>query len=147
MPAKKQMTPQSITRERVLHKIQSPVARLTLNNLPLNVIDIPLMEELARAIGQIEARPEISVIVLSSSGNAFSAGVDVSAHTADKIESMLSNFHSVIRAMVASKKVTFRALVWAAELSWRWSAILCTPPTTHSGDSLKSSWVVTHRSR
>jgi cyclohexa-1,5-dienecarbonyl-CoA hydratase len=104
------MTPQSITRERVLHKIQSPVARLTLNNLPLNVIDIPLMEELARAIGQIEARPEISVIVLSSSGDAFSAGVDVSAHTTDKVESMLSNFHSVIRAMVASKKVTVAAV-------------------------------------
>ena len=97
------MTPQSITRERVLHKIQSPVARLTLNNLPLNVIDIPLMEELARAIGQIEARPEISVIVLSS-------GVSVAIHTPDQVQSMLEKFHAVIRAVIASRKI-FVALV------------------------------------
>src|SRR5262249_10491433 len=65
-----------------------------------------LMEELARAIAEIEVRAEISVIVLSAAGNAFSAGVDVAAHSADKVESMLSNFHAVIRALVASKKVT-----------------------------------------
>jgi len=104
------MATQPITRERVLQKVQSPIARLTLNNPPLNVIDIPLMEELARTLVEIEARPEISVIVLSASGSAFSAGVDVAAHTADRIESMLSNFHAVIRALVASKKVTIAAV-------------------------------------
>ena len=102
----KQMATQSIPYERVLQKIPTPIARLTLNNPPLNVIDIPLMEELARAIAEIEVRAEISVIVLSAAGNAFSAGVDVAAHSADKVESMLSNFHAVIRALVASKKVT-----------------------------------------
>src|SRR5215470_7937007 len=102
----KQMATQSIPYERVLQKIPTPIARLTLNNPPLNVIDIPLMEELARALAEIEARAEISVIVLSAAGNAFSAGVDVAAHSADNVESMLSNFHAVIRAIVASKKVT-----------------------------------------
>src|SRR5215470_3620342 len=107
---RKAMATESITRERVLQKIQAPVARLALNNPPVNVVDIPLMEELARNIADIEARPEISVLVLSSAGNAFSAGVDVAAHTADKIESMLSSFHTVIRALVASKKVTIAAV-------------------------------------
>src|SRR5690349_20735458 len=104
------MATQPITRERVLQKVQSPIARLTLNNPPLNVIDIPLMEELARTLVEIEARPEISVIVLSASGSAFSAGVDVAAHTADKVESMLSNFHAVVRGLVASRKVTIAAV-------------------------------------
>jgi cyclohexa-1,5-dienecarbonyl-CoA hydratase len=51
-------------------------------------------------------RSEISVIVLSGAGKAFSAGVDVAAHSPDKIEEMLAKFHAVIRALVASTKVT-----------------------------------------
>jgi cyclohexa-1,5-dienecarbonyl-CoA hydratase len=104
------MSTQSLMRERVLKKIQSPIARLTLSNPPLNVIDLPLMQELARAIAEIEARPEVSVVVLSAAGIAFSAGVDVAAHTADKVESMLSNFHAVVRGLVASRKVTIAAV-------------------------------------
>jgi cyclohexa-1,5-dienecarbonyl-CoA hydratase len=90
--------------------IGAPVARLVLRNAPLNVIDIPMMEELAQALGEIEARSDVSVLVLSGEGRAFSAGVDVAAHTADKVESMLRKFHAVIRALVASKKVTVAAV-------------------------------------
>jgi cyclohexa-1,5-dienecarbonyl-CoA hydratase len=83
-----------------------PVARLVLCHPPLNVIDIPMMEELALTFTEIEARADISVVVLSGEGKAVFAGVDVAAHTPDKVEVMLSKFHSVIRALVASKKVT-----------------------------------------
>jgi len=90
--------------------ISPPVARIALRNAPLNVIDIPMMEELAQAIGEIEARSDISVIVLNGEGRAFSAGVDVAAHTPDKVEAMLLKFHAVIRALVGSKKVTVAAV-------------------------------------
>ncbi len=43
-------------------------------------------------------------------GKAFSAGVDVAAHTPDKVEEMLAKFHGVIRALVATKKVTIAAV-------------------------------------
>ena len=86
--------------------VSAGVARLVLRNPPLNVIDIPMMEELAQALSEIEPRSDVSVIVLSGEGKAFSAGVDVAAHTPDKVEGMLLKFHSVIRALVASKKVT-----------------------------------------
>jgi len=82
------------------------VANVTLANPPLNVIDIPMMEELTRSLAEIEARAEVSVIVLRGEGKAFSAGVDVAAHTPDKVEEMLTKFHFVIRALVATKKVT-----------------------------------------
>jgi cyclohexa-1,5-dienecarbonyl-CoA hydratase len=88
----------------------TPVARLVLRNPPLNVIDISMMEELAQALTEIEARPDISTIVFSGDGKAFSAGVDVAAHTPDKVEAMLSKFHGVIRAVVASRKVTIAAV-------------------------------------
>ena len=71
----------------------------------MNVIDIPLMEELKRALQEVEARLEISVVVLSGSNKAFSAGVDVAAHAPEKIGEMLEKFHAVFRAMVASRKV------------------------------------------
>jgi len=95
---------------RVVVNIAPPVARLVLSHPPVNVIDIAMMEELAQALGEIEARSDLSVVVLSGAGKAFSAGVDVAAHTPDKVEGMLVKFHAVIRALVASRKVTVAAV-------------------------------------
>jgi cyclohexa-1,5-dienecarbonyl-CoA hydratase len=82
------------------------MAKIVLRHPPLNVIDVAMMEELAGALGEIGARSDISVVLLSGEGKAFSAGVDVAAHTPDNVEAMLLKFHAVIRALVASKKVT-----------------------------------------
>jgi cyclohexa-1,5-dienecarbonyl-CoA hydratase len=87
-----------------------PVARIMLCHAPLNVIDIEMMDELARALTGIESRPEISVIVLAGEGRIFSSGVDVAAHTPDKVEGMLHKFHGVVRLLIASKKVTIAAV-------------------------------------
>ena len=91
-------------------EIDCPVARIILRNAPLNVIDTAMMDELGRTLVEMEARPDISVIVLSGEGKAFSAGVDVAAHTTGKVEGMLHKFHVVIRALVATKKVTIAAV-------------------------------------
>jgi len=88
----------------------SLVARIVLRHAPLNVIDIAMMEELAQTLAELELRPDISVVLLSGAGKAFSAGVDVAAHTPDKVEEMLSRFHGVIRLLLASKKVTIAAV-------------------------------------
>jgi cyclohexa-1,5-dienecarbonyl-CoA hydratase len=95
---------------RISLEIEDAVARMTLRNPPLNVIDIPMMDEMTQALAQIESRPEVTAIVLSGEGRAFSAGVDIAAHTPDKIEEMLAKFHAVIRALVATRKVTVAAV-------------------------------------
>jgi len=95
---------------RLLVEIFPPVARIALSHAPLNIIDIPMMEEFAQVLGEIEARADVSIIVLSGEGRAFSAGVDVGAHTPDKIEAMLRKFHAVVRALISSKKVTIAAV-------------------------------------
>jgi len=95
---------------RLAIEVRSSVARISLHNPPLNVIDIPMMEELAQALEEVEARPDVSVVVLGGEGKSFSAGVDVAAHTADKVGAMLLQFHRVVRALVASKKVTIAAV-------------------------------------
>jgi enoyl-CoA hydratase/carnithine racemase len=91
---------------RLTTSIAGSVARIELRYPPLNIIDVPMMEELAQVLSQIESRSDISVIVFGGEGKAFSAGVDVAAHTPDKVEDMLAKFHGVIRALVATKRVT-----------------------------------------
>ena len=107
---------------RLNYELAPPVVRLVLTNPPLNVIDIPMIEQLAQALSEIESRPDISVVVISGEGKAFSSGVDVAAHTPDKVEGMLARFHAVIRLLVAAKKVTIasvhgRCLGGGAELA------------------------------
>jgi len=86
------------------------VARLRLDNPPLNIIDLAMMEELSQALADIEPRADISILILSGSQQAFSAGVDVAAHAPEKVEEMLAKFHGVIRALVSSRKVTIAAV-------------------------------------
>lgn len=90
--------------------INPPVARIALHHPPLNIIDIPMMEELSQALAEIESRADISAIVFSGEGKAFSAGVEVAAHTSEKVEGMLAKFHAVIRALIATRKVTIAAV-------------------------------------
>jgi cyclohexa-1,5-dienecarbonyl-CoA hydratase len=96
--------------DRLAVNISPPVARIALHHLPLNVIDIPMMEELAQTLAEIDSRIDISTIVFSGEGEAFSAGVDVAAHTAEKVDGMLAKFHAVIRALIATRKVTIAAV-------------------------------------
>jgi cyclohexa-1,5-dienecarbonyl-CoA hydratase len=87
-----------------------PVARLALHHPALNVIDIAMMDELTRALDEIEVRPDISTLILSGAGRSFSVGVDVAAHTPDRVAGMLTKFHAAIRALFASRKVTIAAV-------------------------------------
>lgn len=100
----------TIKLERLAVDIRPPVASITLTNPPLNVIDIPMMEELVRALVEIEAQNEISLIALRGAGKGFSAGVDIAAHSRENVTAMLEKFHAVIRALVATRKVTLAAV-------------------------------------
>jgi len=87
-----------------------PIARVVLHHSPLNVIDVPMMEHLSRVLVEADSREEISIILISGDGKAFSAGVDVAAHTPKRVDEMLTKFHAVIRALVATKRVTIAAV-------------------------------------
>ncbi len=90
--------------------LRAPVARIQLANPPLNVIDVSMMTSLATALAEIEAQPDISVVVLEGNDRAFSAGVDIAAHVPEEVHGMLTSFHMVIRAVVASRKITIAAV-------------------------------------
>jgi cyclohexa-1,5-dienecarbonyl-CoA hydratase len=100
----------TVSTTRLTVEIKAPVACIALHNPRLNVIDIPMMQELVQALAEIEARPDISIILFEGNSRAFSAGVDVKAHVPDQVREMLTSFHAVIRAVVASRKITIAAV-------------------------------------
>jgi cyclohexa-1,5-dienecarbonyl-CoA hydratase len=121
--------------QKITLDINPPAGRITLSNPPLNVIDLKVMDELLVGIEQLEQRVDISFFILAGSPGAFSAGVDIVAHTPAHIRPMLTKFHSVIRALTVSKKVTLAAvrgpcLGGGAELALACDMIFCTEDST-----------------
>jgi cyclohexa-1,5-dienecarbonyl-CoA hydratase len=98
------------TFSRLTLDLATPAARLVLCHPPLNVIDITMMQELSQAIAEVESRPDIPVLVLQGEGKAFSVGVNVADHTPDQVAGMLSHFHAIFRALVATRKITIAAV-------------------------------------
>ena len=90
--------------------MRPPVGRIRLGNPPLNVIDLAMARELEQALAGLEARPDISTVVIEGAGVDFSAGVDIKAHLPESMREMLTSFHAVIRAIVGSRKVTIAAV-------------------------------------
>jgi cyclohexa-1,5-dienecarbonyl-CoA hydratase len=111
--------------------VAPPAGRITLANPPLNVIDLPMMDELVAAMEQIEQHSDVSFVVITGSGRAFSAGVDIAAHQPGQVRPMLAKFHSIIRALVATQKITLAAvrgpcMGGGAELALACDMIFCT---------------------
>jgi cyclohexa-1,5-dienecarbonyl-CoA hydratase len=77
------------------------VARLVLNKPPLNVLDIAMMREINTALEGLGQDPGVKVLVFEAAegSKAFSAGVDVSEHTADRVEEMIGVFHRIFRLL------------------------------------------------
>ncbi len=85
--------------------VTGSVAQIQLRHGRQNVIDFEMMDELARALREIESNPAVTAVILRGEGENFSAGVDIPSHTADKVGLMLEKFHEVIRLLAASCKV------------------------------------------
>lgn len=95
---------------RIVVNQQIPFVRITLNNPPLNIIDLEMMGELLGALERIETIREISAIVFAGSERAFSSGVDIASHSPERVRQMLAAFHSVLREVVATRKLTIASV-------------------------------------
>jgi cyclohexa-1,5-dienecarbonyl-CoA hydratase len=97
--------------ENIIFDIREQKAFLTINRPPLNILNIPTMEEINCALNTMAANSEVKVLVISGSGEkAFSGGVDVADHTAEKVEKMLQVFHDIFRNLLKLNQVTVAAL-------------------------------------
>lgn len=90
------------------------VTRVTLDRPPLNILDIPLLEELDVALGDAAADGNTGVLVLTGAGRAFCAGVDVADHMGDRMGRMLDGFHRVIERLLSFEAPVVAAVNGAA---------------------------------
>jgi cyclohexa-1,5-dienecarbonyl-CoA hydratase len=97
--------------ENIIFEIKEDIAFLTINRPPLNILNIPTMEEINDALISFAGNKDVKAVVISGSGKkAFSAGVDVVDHTEDKVEKMVQVFHDVFRNLSKLDQVTVAAL-------------------------------------
>jgi cyclohexa-1,5-dienecarbonyl-CoA hydratase len=90
------------------------VYRITLNDPPLHILDLALLEELRAALGRV-ASDRHCLIITSSGEKAFSAGASVQDHLGDRVVTMLQRFHECFRILAKLDLVTV-ALVKGAAL-------------------------------
>ncbi len=83
----------------IVYEIRESVARITLNQPPLNIIDIPMIGEMHSALARVHAAGDLKVLVIDHRGKAFSAGVSIQDHTPDKVGEMIEKFHGVFRLL------------------------------------------------
>jgi len=80
---------------------------ITWDRPPLNVLNIALLRELDRLLSDCAADSTVDLVLLQGAGQrAFSAGVDIKDHTADKVPEMLEVVHGVVRKLLALPQVT-----------------------------------------
>jgi cyclohexa-1,5-dienecarbonyl-CoA hydratase len=87
--------------QHIIFEKRDGAARLTLNEPPLNVLDIAMMREINSALEELMDDPAIKVLIFEAAENSkvFSAGVDVSEHTADMVDEMIGVFHKIFRLL------------------------------------------------
>ncbi len=90
------------------------VASVTMHREPLNVLHNPMMAEFNSVLEAALSGGEIAAVVIRAKGKAFSAGVDVSDHSAEKVGEMIRLFHGIFRKLASTDAVTIAAVQGAA---------------------------------
>ncbi len=89
-------------------------ATITLNRPPVNVLNIEMMRELCDVFDSMALDNNLRVLVINAEGKAFSAGVDVSEHTEDKVYEMIEVFGNVFKKLYLIRALTIAAVKGAA---------------------------------
>jgi cyclohexa-1,5-dienecarbonyl-CoA hydratase len=87
---------------------------LVLSRPPLNVLNIAMIKEMNAALTTLQKHPSAKVLLIKAEGKAFSAGVDVADHTADKIDEMMREFHRTFELLHGFKIPTAAVVDGAA---------------------------------
>jgi cyclohexa-1,5-dienecarbonyl-CoA hydratase len=118
--------------EFIRHKVDGPVARLTLQRPEHNLLNEQMLRELADGIGMVSENGGVKLIVLDAGGKVFCAGVDIGEYTGERAFSMLDAFHAACIAMVEAPQpvivvVDGAAIGGGAELVAYGDLVVATP--------------------
>jgi cyclohexa-1,5-dienecarbonyl-CoA hydratase len=109
---------------------------VTLRRPPLNILDIPTLRDLRRALKELPTRHDLKVLVFRSGmPGTFSAGVDVRDHRRERIRQMLGAFHRLIVFLDQIPQATLaavdgRCLGGGCELALFCDVVVATPRST-----------------
>lgn len=110
------------------------VARLTLKRPPLNILNLPMLQEIETLLETARGDETLRVLILAADGKFFSAGVDVADHTADRVHEMIPLFNRVC-AGLATFPVPTLAAVQGAALGGGCEVALCCDLVVASEDA------------
>ena len=113
-------------------RLDSGVARLTLNRPEHNLLNEDMLRELVDGIAFVANREEVKLIVLDSSSKVFCGGIDVGEYTSERVFQMLDAFHSVFAGILETSKpvlcvVNGPAIGGGAELAAFGDLVIATP--------------------
>lgn len=109
---------------------------LTLRRPPVNVLDIPTLREMRRALKGLPTRHDLKVLVIRSAlPGIFSAGLDVRDHRRERARQMLGAFHRLVLFLDQIPQATVsavdgRCLGGGCELALCGDVVLATPRST-----------------
>jgi len=78
---------------------EGSVATLTLKRPPLNVMNIDMMEQMNAALLELRGRKGLKILLVRGNPEAFSAGIDVSEHTRERVARLLQVFHRIFETI------------------------------------------------
>src|SRR5260370_40433 len=86
--------------EHVKFRIDSGVARLTLNRPEHNLLNEAMLREIAGAISHAGENDGVKLIVLDSACKVFCGGIDIGEYTSQRVFQMLDAFHAAFAGML-----------------------------------------------
>ncbi len=113
-------------------RLDGSVARMTLNRPEHNLLNEPMLRELANGIDIVGQKDEIKLIVLDSACKVFSGGIEVGEYTSQRVFQMLDAFHSAFSGILETAKpvvcvVNGPAIGGGAELAAFGDMVVATP--------------------
>jgi cyclohexa-1,5-dienecarbonyl-CoA hydratase len=90
------------------------IGKIILNNGPLNVLTIQMMEQINEALEGFLEDESLKAVIFDHNGKVFSAGVDVGDHMGDKAPKMIKEFHGIFRRLNKLRCPTIASIKGAA---------------------------------
>lgn len=113
-------------------RLESNVARMTLNRPEHNLLNEAMLREIADGISFAGDRDDIKLIVLDSACKVFSGGIDIGEYTSQRVFQMIDAFHAAFSSMLEIGKpvlcvVNGPAIGGGAELAAFGDLVVATP--------------------
>ena len=113
-------------------RIETGVARMTMNRPDHNLLNETMLRELADGISFVGDRGDVKLIVLDSAFKVFCGGIDIGEYTSERVFQMVDAFHSVFAGILETSKpvlavVNGPAIGGGAELAAFGDMVVATP--------------------